>query len=410
MKKTILYLCHRIPYPPNKGDKIRSFNEIKFLSRTHTIDLITLADDPEDMKYAETLQRYCRQVAVFPLNKKMATLKGVLSMIKGQSISQGYFYDQEFQNAFDRQTAAQKYDTLVCFSSPMAEYVFKAASKKQDIAQTLIMDLCDLDSDKWNQYADKKSFPFNWVYKREAVQLLSFEKKINQNFNKTVFVSQKEAELFRKYYPDAKNIDIIPNGVDHGYFNPENTVRLEEATVPVISFFGAMDYYANVDGALWFAQKILPLIKEKIPTVVFYIVGSNPDAKLKALTADPGIKVTGFVADIREYYAQARVCVIPLRIARGVQNKVLEAMAMEKAIVTTTPAVQGVSVFDKSVLNIQDQPEPFADQVISLLQDAHLRQKMGKAARQHIKENFNWEHNMNSFLENDQAVPGIKQP
>jgi sugar transferase (PEP-CTERM/EpsH1 system associated) len=396
--KTILYLCHRIPYPPNKGDKIRSFNEIKFLSRSSTIDLITLADDPEDMKYTEELKQYCRMVMVFPLSKKFATLKGAFSLMTGQSISQGYFYKKEFQKAVDSLTASHKYDTLICFSSPIAEYVFKASRKKQDMADTLIMDFCDLDSDKWNQYAAKTMFPFSMIYKKEAGRLLVFEKKINQNFHRSIFVSRKEADLFKAQVPEAKNIDIILNGVDHDYFNPENIPATEESSAPVISFFGAMDYYANVDGALWFADKILPLIKKKVPDTLFYIVGSNPDPKLKALTSDPGIRVTGYVEDIREYYSRARVCVIPLRIARGVQNKVLEAMSMEKAVVTTSPAVQGIAVYDDTLLKIEDDPARFAAQVIHLLQDEPLRKKLGRVARRHIIENFNWDHNMKGLI------------
>lgn len=401
--KAILYLCHRIPYPPNKGDKIRSFNEIKFLSKTNTIDLITLADDPEDLKYAQALETYCRQVTVFPLNKKTAALKGLISLIKGHSISQGYFYKKEFQSAFDRLTDLQKYDALICFSSPMAEYVFKSSKNNQ--ADSMIMDFCDLDSDKWNQYAENKPFPLNRIYKKEAVRLLAFEKKINQHFHRSVFVSQKEADLFKAYYPQARNIDIIPNGVDADYFNPEAVTDVQQTDAPVISFFGAMDYYANVDGALWFAQKVLPLIRKKIPDVRFCIVGSNPDPKLKALATDPNIKVTGFIRDIRPYYVQARVCVIPLRIARGVQNKVLEAMSMGKAIVSTSPAVQGIDVHDDALLKIEDDPNRFADQVIALLGNDSLRHKMGQAARQHIRANFNWDINMKNLVADSDVRP-----
>jgi len=396
--KTILYLCHRIPYPPNKGDKIRSFHEIKFLSGTSTLDLITLADDPKDMKYADDLKQFCRQVIVFPLNKKLATLKGAVSLMNGRSISQRYFYKKEVQRAVDSLTASHKYDALICFSSPMAEYVFSAAKKMEDLASTLIMDFCDLDSDKWNQYAEKKKFPLNLVYRTEAGRLLSFEKKINQKFNRSIFISQKEADLFKAHHPEAKNIGIIPNGVDHAYFNPGNTDTEKEDTRPVIAFFGAMDYYANVDGALWFTEKILPLIKKKVPEVLFYIVGSNPDPRLKALTTDPCIKVTGFVEDIREYYARAKVCVIPLRIARGVQNKVLEAMSMGKAIVTTSQAVQGIEVYDDSLLKIENDSNEYAARVIDLLQNNSLRQKMGRAARDYIKEKFNWDTHMKGFL------------
>ncbi|MCA1786440.1 MAG: glycosyltransferase, partial [Desulfobacteraceae bacterium] len=438
----LLYLCHRIPYPPNKGDKIRSFNEIRFLAKDHTIDLVTLADDPADLAYAKDLETYCRTVQVFSLNKKTALIKGGLSLVSGSSITRGYFYQARFQKAVNRLMAAHRYDTILCFSSPMARYVFNApatlypetpagtgtvtsadtvtkpgtgagtnsantaaTAATAAVAATHIMDFCDLDSDKWRQYAEKKPFPLNRLYRLEADRLLAFEKQINRSFHKSVFVSEKEAGLFRQYDPDAANICVIPNGVDHDYFNPvavptatapataeatsdvtapapsagkasatpapphhrthpSGSAASADESRPVAAFFGAMDYYANVDGAQWFAREILPAVRNQIPDVLFYIVGSNPDPALTALAAaDPNIRITGFVDDIRPWYTRAQVCVIPLRIARGVQNKVLEAMAMEKAIVTTSPAVQGIALPPEPPLEITDDPARFAAHV-----------------------------------------------
>jgi len=392
--KKILYLCHRIPYPPNKGDKIRSFNEIKYLSKKYIVDLISLADDIEDMKYEESLGQYCRQVAVFPLNIVKARIKGLISLMSGQSISQGYFYLKAFQDTFDKWINREAYHAIICFSSPMAKYVFNMLEKVQKKNCSLIMDFCDLDSDKWTQYSKKKPFPVNCLYRTEGVRLLAFEKKVNAFFHRSVFVSVQEAELFRQYYPDAGHVHVVPNGVDYGYFNPGRYSDNRSDDRPVVGFFGAMDYYANVDGALWFARKIWPRITAKIPEARFYIVGSKPDPKLKALASDPSIRVTGFVDDIREYYAKADVCVIPLRIARGVQNKVLEAMAMEKAIVTTSPAVQGVALFGHPFLFIEDRPGQFAARTIDFLRDRSLRRRAGSAARSHIKQHFNWDTNM----------------
>ena len=428
MTMHILYLCHRIPYPPNKGDKIRSFNEIRYLAREHTVDLVTLVDDPADLVYAQDLEIYCRTVRVFLLNKKTALIKGTLSLVSGSSITQGYFYKRAFQKAVDTLTASTRYDMLICFSSPMARYVFQAAKKPLDLARTLIMDFCDLDSDKWLQYATKKPFPVNLLYRLEGARLLAFEKQINRSFHTSVFVSQKEADLFVRVFPGAADIAVIPNGVDHQYFTPgtdpvpgsdtgpdpgpddtpdpgpdhtpdHTPDNKAHADRPVIAFFGAMDYYANVDGACWFARQILPAVRQKIPEVLFYVVGSRPAPELTALAAaDAGIRVTGFVEDIRPWYTRARVCVIPLRIARGVQNKVLEAMSMEKAIVTTSPAVQGISLPHDPPLAVTDDPDRFAAHVTALLQDAPRRRAMGRAARQHIKEHFNWDRNMKALV------------
>jgi sugar transferase (PEP-CTERM/EpsH1 system associated) len=396
LKNKILYLCHRIPYPPNKGDKIRSFNEIKFLSQENTIDLITLADDPKDLKYAQNLKKYCHQIKVFPLNKKLAKIKGLLSLISGQSISQGYFYQREFQNTFNNWISSEQYDALICFSSPMAEYVFKSPKK---LPNTLIMDFCDLDSDKWSQYALKTKFPLNIIYKKEASRLLQLEKKINKTFNKSIFVSHKEADLFLAYYPGAKDIQVISNGVDSHYFDPEKTKISQIFPSPMLVFSGAMDYYANIDGVLWFAKEILPEIKKKIPEIKFYIVGSNPDPGVKALEKDQSIIVTGFVKDIREYYKAADICIIPLRIARGVQNKVLEAMSMGKAVVATSFAVQGIHPDVKDVLEIEDDPQKFADKVCELVTDNKTRKKnLTTTARDFVLHHHNWNKNLENLF------------
>jgi sugar transferase (PEP-CTERM/EpsH1 system associated) len=396
LKNKILYICHRIPYPPNKGDKIRSFNEIKFLSQKNTIDLITLADEPEDLKYTKDLKKYCNQIKVFPLNKTLAKIKGFITLLSGQSISQGYFYQRKFQNTFNQWIRSEKYHALICFSSPMAEYVFKSPNK---LPKTLIMDFCDLDSDKWNQYAGKTKFPLNIIYKKEASKLLTFEKKINKTFNKSLFVSHKEADLFIKHYPNAKNIQIISNGVDYHYFDPEKTSTQHSFPSPMLVFSGAMDYYANIDGVIWFATQILPEIKKKSPHIKFYIVGSNPAPAVKALEKDPSIIVTGFVKDIREYYKAADLCIIPLRIARGVQNKVLEAMSMGKAVVTTSSAVQGIHPDVKDVLEIEDDPQKFADKVCDLLNDKTFRKKnLAAASRNFVLQKHNWNKNLCAFV------------
>lgn len=393
--KKILYLSHRIPYPPNKGDKIRSFNEIKYLSKRYDVDLITLADDPKDIKYKKDLKKYCRRVKVFSLNTRAAQIRGLLSLLNGHSISQGYFYSKAFQSLFDQWIKQQSYNALICFSSPMAEYVFKSSLNVAKAIYTLIMDFCDLDSDKWHQYAQKKPFPLNLLYRLEGVRLLAFEKKINRSFSRSIFVSHQEADLFRQYFPEANQVNVVPNGVDFDYFNPDLVVcKAEQEGVPTIGFFGAMDYYANVDGALWFTNRIWPLVKKQIPDAVFLIVGSNPDQRLEALQSDPSIRVTGFVDDIREYYQMCCVCVVPLRIARGVQNKVLEAMSMAKPVVATSSSVQGIGIWNKHFISIEDEPSQFAVRIIELLQDQQQRKNVGHAARKYIKRHLSWKSNM----------------
>ena len=361
--------------------------------------MITLADNPRDIAYSKNLRKYCRQVEVFYLNTIQAKIKGMQSLLSGQSISQGYFFKKQFLETLERWVESETYDILFCFSSSMAEYVFKSKKTTSRIAKKLVMDFCDLDSDKWRQYAGNSSFPLNILYKAEASRLLNFEKKINKTFHRSIFVSPKEAELFRTCHPEARHVEIVSNGVDHGFFDADKVKLSDSYPSDMIVFSGAMDYYANIDGVIWFSEKILPEIKKNIPGVRFFIVGSNPDTRVKMLETDPGITVTGFVEDIREYYKAADICVTPLRIARGVQNKVLEAMAMKKAIVTTSNAVQGISLHGQGELPlvIENDAGEFARQVVILLKDKARCHSLGGSARSFILDHYQWDKTMQVF-------------
>ena len=434
----ILYIAHRIPYPPNKGDKIRSFNEIKHLSSSHNVDLVCLSDNADDLKYKSNLKKYCRRVFVQHFKVSQAKLRGLVSLIKGKTISVGYFYSKKIQQVIDQWLSDTVYDAIICFSSPMAQYLFRSSflshrfSKFQQPAtsnQQLIMDFCDVDSEKWLQYSQRSKFPLNLIYRIENKRLLKYEKKINKSFDSSVFVSQQEADLFQRLFPEAENVSVIENGVDHEYFSPEprtlnpepqppslpasgpispcamqhalcdtNQQRATSNEQPILLFTGAMDYWANVDGVLWFCEKILPIIRAGYSKVQFYIVGNNPNPEIQKLGHNnKSINITGFVEDIRPYYNNADVCVIPLRIARGIQNKVLEAMSMGKAVATTSAAVQSIKATSGVHLLVEDNSDKFAEAIFKLLENHSLRINLGTNARQFVKSNYNWQTNMKKF-------------
>jgi polysaccharide biosynthesis protein PslH len=382
----ILYLAHRIPYPPNKGDKIRTFNEIKHLAAGNEIHLLALADNPDDMRFQADLRTYCEQVCIFALNTKLAKLKSLTALAGSGSLSAAYFYVPKLQKTLDQWLETHDYDAVICFSSPMAEYLFHAPALKTRFSPgmsqnpparpVLIMDFCDLDSQKWRQYADQSRLALGMIYKTESRRLLAYEKLINQKFDHSVFVSQTEVDLFKQLYPDAANLTAIQNGVDTAYFSPAAafpSVSLRDTKdQKVLVFTGAMDYYANVDGVTWFCRNIFPSVKETFPDALFYIVGSSPGPGVRDLARIPGVRITGFVDDIRPYYHGADVCVIPLRIAAGVQNKILEAMAMARPVVTTANAFKGIGGKPGSHALVEDTPPGFAHAVIRLLEnDTH---------------------------------------
>jgi len=470
----ILYLAHRIPYPPNKGDKIRSFHEIKHLSGSHEIDLICLADKAEDLRYQDDLNQYCHKVFVAPVNTTPATLKGLVYLATGKPLSVGYFYSKKVQETFDRWFHNADYDAIICFSSPMAEYIFRSkyfwtgkaqgirhkAQGKHDNSEyysqkrkrngylphkaepatdsnatthyipksefripKLIMDFCDVDSDKWRQYAQRSSFSKSLFYDLENIRLAAYERKIAEYFNYSVFVSEKEAEVFKKQNPSISNLKVIANGVDYEYYSSSERYRVrgtgcevfgsresgirdkdkrKEGTLPhalrfkpqTLMFAGAMDYRANVDGIIWFCKEILPEIMTAVPETQFYIVGGNPTRNVRNLGVKNGIKVTGFVEDVRKYYQMADVCLVPLRIARGVQNKILESMAMEKPVVSTSMAVQGIGAVNCEHLLVADDSEDFAQAVLRLLSNEKMRHELGSRARHFVKTHYDWQTNL----------------
>jgi glycosyltransferase involved in cell wall biosynthesis len=457
----ILYLSHRIPFPPNKGDKIRSFNEIKYLSKDHEIHLACLADDPNDLKYENELKKYCKAVRVVLINPQLAKLKSIFYLLTKQPLTIPYFYSRKLQRTIDHLLMTIDFDFIFCFSSPMAEYVFKSRllvssclklekslvkrlpvtrneqretsnhqpeTRNQEPVTSnqkprLIMDFVDVDSDKWAQYAKYTSLPKSWIYRLEAVRLGAYERTVAEAFDHCIFVTGVEEKIFRGNNPRMQNVSVVSNGVDLDYFSP--TFSQEQATniqqretsnqqpetgnqypatrnqppatgnqQPVIVFTGAMDYYANVDGVVWFTKEILPLIKKEIPAIQFYIVGSNPTKEVLSLSSNNGVTVTGYVPDTREYLNRATVVVVPLRIARGIQNKILEAIAMGIPVVATPQAFEGIEAQPGRDLILGENAEKIAESVIKLIKEVSLRKSLSGSGRAVIEKNYCWTKNL----------------
>jgi sugar transferase (PEP-CTERM/EpsH1 system associated) len=270
------------------------------------------------------------------------------------------------------------------------------------------MDFCDLDSDKWLQYSQSARAPMSWVYGREAASLLRYEQALNRFFDYSIFVSQGEAELFKPLAPYPDRIRLVQNGVDHEFFSPDppspsgfpasQPPSFPADLPPTLLFTGAMDYQANVDGVLWFCRTALPRLQDTIPDLRLFIVGANPVPEVRQLAGE-NVVVTGYVQDIRTYYRQADLCVIPLRLARGVQNKALEAMAMGKPVVTTSKVQQGIQATPEQDLLLADTPQEFVSQVLRLLRDRELSGELGKRGREFVLQSFDWQSNLKKLQE-----------
>ncbi len=388
--ESLLFLCHRIPYPPNKGDKIRSFHILKFLAQRHRVLLGTFVDDPADRAHVDRLREYCaelRVVDIEPRRRRLASLRGLLS---GEALSLPYYRDTGLAAWVDDVRRRERPRVVFAYSSPMAQYLLGAGW--QGVRR--IVDFVDVDSEKWRAYATMQRWPASWIYDREGARLLDFERAVAETVDACVFVSGDEARLFESLRRSAdRKVHAVNNGVDLAYFaaglglpNPY------PAGAPVIVFTGAMDYWANVDAVQWFTQAMLPAIAREVPAVRFWIVGTRPTAAVRELTRDPRVHVTGAVDDIRPYIAHANVAVAPMRVARGVQNKVLEAMAMGRPVVGTHAAFEGLELETRYRALAADDAKTFADRCVALLDDGDA--SLGEMGRRYVAAHHDWNTNM----------------
>lgn len=388
--KDILYLVHRIPYPPNKGDKIRSYNILKYLASRYRVHLAAFIDDPDDFRHIATLQDICESTCFVKMNAFESKLHSLKGLFNNQPLTIPYYSNKKIQVWVNNVINEKNIKRIFVFSSAMAQYV--AGESLSHIRR--VIDFVDIDSDKWRQYSASHNWPLSWVYKRESELLLAYERKMSLDFDKSIFVSKEEADLYKKLVPDvSERVTQISNGVDTDYFTPEHDYSNPYTNNEnVIVFTGAMDYWANIDAVIWFADKVLPIIQESIEGVKFYIVGSKPNEKVRELGKNPGINVTGAVYDIRPYIKHAKIAVAPMRIARGIQNKVLEAMAMAIPVVATSAAMDGITSSVGAAKYVTDDPALMARYVIELLGVGN--DKIGRLGRQSVLEYYNWDNNL----------------
>jgi sugar transferase (PEP-CTERM/EpsH1 system associated) len=385
----LLLLVHRIPFPPNKGDKVRSFNLLKYLAQHYHVHLGTFVDAQEDWQYVDKVKEYCHDSYFAGLNPRTARLKSLRGLLTGNALTLPYYFDAGLRQWVGEKLKSETIKHAVVFSSPMAQYLPDVNS------MTRVADLVDVDSDKWAQYAKSKSWPLSWLYRREAHQLLDFERHIARHYEATVLVNENEAALMQSLAPEsATRITHANNGVDTDYFAPsknfENPYQKDDL---VLAFTGAMDYWPNVDAVEWFAHEVFPQLRAKNPRVRFFIVGSRPDQRVKRLAELPDVFVTGSVPDIRPYLAHATIAVAPLRIARGTQNKVLEAMSMAKLVIASSEAAQGVSATVSREIVIAKNAAEFVDE-ISVHLNSQERELIGARARARVIQDYSWNANL----------------
>ena len=391
-KEPLLFLCHRIPFPPNKGDKIRSFNILKKLAEQYDIHLGCFIDDSFDKQYVDGLRKYCATIFHLDQNKMIAKLKGLTSLLTGKPITLPYYFDKRMQQWTKRTLLKNDISKIFIYSSSMAQY----CEGEQYKGFERVIDFVDVDSDKWRQYAEKKTGFGKWVFQREFELLAKYEDKICAEFSHSLFVSPDEAELFRDRQPITEQAKVhgLLNGVDVDFFDPEANFSDEPLvpSTPFISFTGAMDYWANVDAVLWFSKQVWPIMLQQQPDAIFCIVGGNPSKEVIELTKIQGIEVTGRVHDVRPFIAKAKCVVAPMQIARGIQNKVLEAMSLNKAIVVSGMAMEGINAHESCDIAIENEVQSYAKQCLKFFEQEKENDRNNN--RQWILEHFTWQETL----------------
>lgn len=394
----LLFLAHRIPFPPNKGDKIRSFHLLRHLSTHYAVHLGAFVDDPDDWQYQEALKPYCASIRLLPLHPRRAKLASLTGLLSGEALTLPYYRSRELA----RWAAALAADGTVtrglAFSSAMAQFMPAGLACR-------VLDMVDVDSDKWAQYAPTQRWPLSWVYAREGRKLAEWEARVAQDFDATLLVSRDEAALLQQRVPAARHkIGAFENGVDAEYFSPARDYpNPYPADALGVVFTGAMDYWPNVDAVSWFAERIFPAVRDAVPAAQFTIVGSRPTEAVLALARQPGVIVTGSVADVRPYLAHAACAVAPLRIARGVQNKVLEAMAMARPVVATPQAAEGIRAEAGRDFHLARDEAGFAGSVV-----AQLRSRASNgAARDCILAHYDWTRNVSAVDALFDSAPAV---
>ena len=388
----ILYLVHRLPYPPNKGDKVRSYNLLKHLARQHRVYLGTFIDDPDDEPHIATVRALCADVHVARLDPRFARILSLSSLLAGEALTLGYYRSSALRSWVNETCQRRQIDTAVIFSSAMAQYL-----EEQPRIPTII-DFVDVDSAKWAQYAPRHRWPLSWLYRREGILLLDYERRMAARASRSFFATDKEVALFIQKAPECRvRVQTMGNGVDADYFSADDTrsspFRSDE--LPVV-FTGAMDYLPNVDAATWFASDVLPGLLQRWPAARFYIVGRSPAAEVLALASDR-IVVTGTVDDVRPYLQHAATVVAPLRIARGIQNKILEAMAMSRPVIASTDCAAAVDAVVGQELLTAASPEEYIAAISQVLEAPEAGTALGKAARQRVVERYTWEAHMKAI-------------
>ncbi|MEL6237141.1 MAG: TIGR03087 family PEP-CTERM/XrtA system glycosyltransferase [Pseudomonadota bacterium] len=384
----ILFLAHRVPFPLNRGDKIRSGNLLKKLASLGPVHVGCFAETAEDRAAASQIAAISASHCVVNRNKPLA-LAGAQAVLSGKPVSLTAFYSARLEDWVARKLEHDAIDTIVVFSGQMGQYVPSGFQGR------VITDLCDVDSAKFEAYAADGERV--WLNRREACLLAREEERIARRSDATLLISEAEAALLRSRLstPHEARVMAMGNGIDGASFDPDVVTPhpdIAGSAGPHFIFTGQMDYRPNETAVLWALEYFLPLARARYPDAQLHIVGRAPTAALQARANAPGVRIWGEVADVKPFLAAATCALVPLQIARGVQNKVLEAMAMARPVLLTPGAATGIDALDgKHWMVAPPNAQTMLDRFAHLITEPGAGERMGRAARQFVLDHHDWD-------------------
>ncbi len=378
----ILYLAHRIPFPPDKGDKIRAFHHLESLAGRHRVWCACFVDTPADVAQVAPLRAYCEEVVPILLDRPRAIIRGALGMLRGQTITESFYRHRAMSEAVRALGRSVRFDAVVAFSSSMAQYALDVPATRR------VLDLCDLDSGKWLDYAAASGPPLAWLYRVEGQRLAMMEQRWIRSFDTTILISAAEAKVLGTLAPPGK-LRIITNGVELPEPNENDQIR--QTPNPTIGFVGVMSYRPNVEAVCWFVDNCWREIRDSHAEARFRVVGRSPARRIRRLSSVAGLEIVGPVSDVQAELRRFDVSVAPMRTARGLQNKVLEAMAAALPVVLTSQAAEGIDAADGRDYLIADQPDRMIRSILQLLREPAMRSGIGQAGRRFVASRHRWD-------------------
>ena len=388
----LLLLTHRVPFPPDRGDRIRALNLLRYLHTLGSVSLGSVSEEEVSDAALRQLSRYCKRVAIGTTTRTARVVRDVLALAAGRPATEGHFWSPSLAKTVASWSARERFDAVICFCSSMYQYYAKLKSLH---ASPLIMDFVDVDSQKWADCAAVGTWSKRWLLSLEAERVRRLEDDICRVADEVVVISDEERRLLNR--ENSKPALVAPNGVDADYFSPSEEEKPHPFTC---CFVGVLNYAPNVDGLTWFVNNVWGSVLKSVPQARLMIVGKSPNAAVHHLAQmNRNVEIHANVSDVRPYMARSMVSIAPLRVARGIQNKVLEAMSMSKPVVASPAAITGIDATEGTEYVQANTPEEWKYKLVELFHDAEQANEIGRTARLFVLKQHGWASCLSSIGE-----------